>query len=159
MSSKNGATLVKMGATGKWDKGIQSSHVIRDFAPFEMDEPVKLGGADAGATPLEYIAAALNGCNAVMIPLIAKEQKFTFTNIAFDTQGLVDLKGLMGVQGVRTYFEKVHFTVEIETSESAAAIEKLKAEVERRCPVFNLFIAAGIAVEVDWKKTKSQEVN
>ena len=146
------STLVKMAAKGKWEEGIRSSHTIRHFDSFSMDEPVELGGTDSGGTPLEYIAAALNGCKAVMIPLIAKEQNFTYTNISFETVGIVDIRGLMGDENVKTYFQKVRFSLEIETEESDEALHNLKNEVERRCPVFNLFVDAGIPVDVDWKK-------
>lgn len=145
-------TLVKMAAKGKWDGGIKSINTIRHFDSFAMDEPVKLGGQDTGGTPLEYISAALNGCKAVMIPLIAKEQNFVFSNLDFETAGYVDIRGLMGEEGVKTYFQKIDFSVEIETNESDEALERLKAEVERRCPVYNLFVDAGITVEVNWKK-------
>lgn len=149
MTSKN-STLVKMGATAKWEAGIRSVNRVRDFDPFLMDEPVELGGTDTGATPLEYIAAALNGCKAVMIPLIAEEQNFTFTELNFDTTGILDIRGLMGEEGVKTYFQKVRFTLEITTEETEEAINKLKAEVERRCPVYNLFADAGIPVDAKW---------
>lgn len=144
--------LVKMAAKAEWDEGIKSTNTIREFESFKMDEPVNLGGTDAGATPLEYVAAALNGCKAVMVPLIAKELNFSFSGISFETAGYVDIRGLMGEKGVRTYFENIVFTLEIETEESDEALEKLKAEVERRCPVYNMFVEAGISVEVDWKK-------
>lgn len=149
MTLKNN-TLVKMGATAKWEEGIRSTNQIRDFEQFSMDEPVELGGTDTGATPLEYMAAALNGCKAVLVPLVAKEQKFTFTDLNFDTTGYLDIRGLMGEEGIKTYFQKIRFTLEIATNESEEAINKLKAEVERRCPVYNLFADAGIPVDAKW---------
>lgn len=151
MSTTNNA-LVKIAATAKWDEGVRSTHTIRDFEGFPMDEPVHLGGTDTGANPLEFIAAALNGCKAVMIPLIANEQGFAFTAIHFDTTGIVDARGLMGEEGIKTHFQKVRFVCEITTHESDEAIEQLKAEVERRCPVYNLFADAGIPVESKWIK-------
>lgn len=151
MTMKN-STLVKMSAKAKWEEGIRSSNTIRHFEEFSMDEPEELGGTDTGGTPLEYIAAALNGCKAVMIPLIAKEQGFTFTGLSCDTTGIVDIRGLMGEENVKTYFQKIRFILEIETKESDEAVEKLKDEVERRCPVFNLFTDAGISVDVKWIK-------
>ncbi|WP_096200528.1 OsmC family protein [Bacillus sp. FJAT-45350] len=145
-------TLVKISATGKWDEQVKSSHNIREFNSFIMDEPVELGGTDEGANPMEYIAAALNGCKAVMIPLIAKEQGFTFTNLDFETTGVIDIRGLMGEEGVNPHFQKVRFTVKIETEESEEAIEKLKSEVERRCPVYNLLADANVKIDAIWKK-------
>lgn len=152
MSSVKKSNLVKMGAKGKWEEGVRSVHTIRDFEAFSMDEPVDLGGKDTGGTPLEYIAAALNGCNAVMIPLIAKEMDFFFSGISFETVGILDARGISGVENVKTYFQKVRFSLEIETDESDEALSQLKNEVERRCPVFNLFVDAGIPVAVDWKR-------
>ena len=151
MSTKD-STLVKIAATAKWDEGVRSTHAIRDFEQFPMDEPVHLGGTDTGANPLEFIAAALNGCKAVMIPLIAAEQGFAFTALDFDTTGIVDARGLMGEEGVKTHFQKIRFTCEIATNESDEAINQLKAEVEKRCPVYNLFADAGIPVESKWIK-------
>lgn len=87
-----------------------------------------------------------------MIPLIANEQGFAFTAIHFDTTGIVDARGLMGEEGIKTHFQKVRFVCEITTHESDEAIEQLKAEVERRCPVYNLFANAGIPVESKWIK-------
>ncbi|MBE1556702.1 OsmC family protein [Sporosarcina limicola] len=152
MTTSKKSSLVKMAAKGKWEDGICSTNTIRHFEDFLMDEPTELGGTDAGGTPLEYIAAALNGCKAVMIPLIAAEQKFTFTDISFETTGIVDVRGLMGDENVKTYFQKVRFSLEIETTESDEALAILKNEVERRCPVYNLFVDAGISVEVKWTK-------
>lgn len=149
MTTKS-TNLVKMAAKAEWNEGIQSTNTIRNFETFTMDEPVNLGGKDAGATPLEYVSAALNGCKAVMIPLIAKELNFSFSGISFETAGYVDFRGIMGEEGIRTYFQNVDFTVEIETTESDDTLEKLKAEVERRCPVYNLFVEAGITVNTKW---------
>ena len=39
MSTTNNA-LVKIAATAKWDEGVRTTHTIRDFEKFPMDEPV-----------------------------------------------------------------------------------------------------------------------
>lgn len=152
MSAIGKSTLVKIGAKAEWEEGVRSTHVIRNFEPFSMDEPKSLGGTDTGANPLEHIAAALNGCKAVMIPIIAKEQNFTFSNIRLETVGTLDARGLMGDKNVKTYFQEIDFVLEIETKESDERINKLKEAVEARCPVYNLFTDAGIPVKVTWKK-------
>lgn len=146
------STLVKVTATGKWESGVKTNISVRNFPVFSMDEPTQLGGADAGPMPLEYVVAALNGCNGVMIPLVAKELDFTFSDIDFETTGIVDTRGLLGEEGVRTHFQKIRFHVNIQTEESEERIEQLKKEVERRCPVYNLFVDAGIEVDTKWSK-------
>lgn len=146
------STLVKVTATGKWESGVKTNISVRNFPVFSMDEPAQLGGDDAGPMPLEYVVAALNGCNGVMIPLVAKELDFTFSDIDFETTGIVDTRGLLGEEGVRTHFQKIRFHVNIQTEESEERIEQLKKEVERRCPVYNLFVDAGIEVDTKWSK-------
>jgi uncharacterized OsmC-like protein len=146
------STLVKVSAAGKWESGVKTNISIRNFPTFSMDEPAQLGGNDAGPMPLEYVVAALNGCNGVMIPLVAQELDFTFSGIDFETTGIVDTRGLMGEEGVCTYFQKIRFQANIHTEESEERIEQLKNEVERRCPVLNLFVDAGIKVDTKWSK-------
>jgi uncharacterized OsmC-like protein len=146
------STLVKVSAAGKWDSGVKTDISIRNFPIFSMDEPPTLGGVDAGAMPLEYVLAALNGCKGVMIPLVAQELNFVFSGIDFESTGIVDTQGLMGEEGVSTYFQKIRFTANIHTKESEERIEQLKQEVERRCPVLNLFIAAGIKLDIKWSR-------
>ncbi len=148
----NTNTLMKVSAVGKWEEGVKTNHNIREFESFLMDEPVELGGTNVGPNPMEFVVAALNGCKGVMIPLIANEQGFAFSGIEFETTGIIDTRGLMGEEGVTPHFQKMRLTVKIDTNESEEAIEKLKMEVERRCPVFNLFLDAGIEISSKWKK-------
>lgn len=147
MSSSN---VITVQAQTQWTSGVRSISQIRDFSPVIMDEPVALGGKDTGANPMEYVVAALNGCKAVMIPLIAKELKFEFSGLNFDTQGSIDLRGLMGVEGVSPHFQQLTFTVYIATEESDQRIAQLQAAVATRCPVYNLLRDAGVKLETQW---------
>ena len=51
---------------------------------------------------------------------------------------------------MRPYFEKVTITKTIQTNESAERIEKLKKNVEQRCPVSNLIRDAGVDLTIEW---------
>jgi uncharacterized OsmC-like protein len=146
------STLIKVSASGKWDSGLKTNIAVRNFSGFSMDEPVELGGTDTAPNPIEYVAAALNGCNGVMIPMIAQELGFNFTGIDFETTGILDTRGLMGEEGVSPHFQKIRFNVNIQTDENEERIEELKNEVERRCPVFNLFVDSKIEVDTKWTK-------
>ncbi|BAU26821.1 putative OsmC-like protein [Aneurinibacillus soli] len=146
------SSLFKVSATGTWESGVKTNISIRDFTSFPMDEPPVLGGTDTGPNPMEYVVAALNGCKGVMIPLVAQELGFTFAGIDFETTGIIDTRGLMGEEGVSPHFQKIRFHVNIKTEESEERIEQLKNEVERRCPVFNLFVDAGIKIDVKWSR-------
>lgn len=144
--------LLHVGSKTQWTSGVASQSQIRDFSPVIMDEPVALGGLDAGANPLEYLTAALNGCKSVMIPLVAKEMNFEFQSLSFDTNATVDLRGLLGVEGVSSHFQTLTFQVFIETSESDERLLALQQKVASRCPVYNLLKDAGVDMQSLWHR-------
>ncbi len=134
----------------QWHSGVQTHSHIRDFASVVMDEPAVLGGQNQGPNPLECLVASLNGCKGVMIPLIAKELGFAFSALSFDTEGVIDLRGLMGVAGVSTHFQSLTLTVTIHTEEPEARLLALQEAVSTRCPIYNLLRDANVALETRW---------
>lgn len=144
------ANLLEVAARSEWTSGLNTHSQIRAFDPVVMDEPVELGGENQGPNPLEYLVASLNGCKGVMIPLIAKELKFAFSELSFDTKGTVDLRGLMGDPNVSTYFQKLRFQVTIKTDESEGRLKALQDAVADRCPVYNLLRDAGVTLQTQW---------
>lgn len=149
MSTKE---LSKMETSGKWESGLKTSISIRDFSSLIVDEPANLGGTDEGPNPLEYVLAGLTSCTSVMIALIAKEQDFIYETASFKNEGTLDFEGLMGVEGVSTYFQTVNYTVYIKTEETDEKVSALKDAVEKRCPVLNILVNAGVNVEANWIK-------
>ncbi|MCF6094842.1 OsmC family protein [Microaerobacter geothermalis] len=146
------AQLIRVNAKGVWKGGVHTSISVRDFPSFDMDEPPELGGTDLGPNPMEFVVAALNGCVSVMIALIAKEQEFTYDGVEFESTGIIDLRGLAGVEGVSPHFQKIRFDVIFKTEESEERISALRREVERRCPALNLLKDAGVVLDAEWKK-------
>lgn len=144
--------LFRVSAAGTWALGLKTDINVRNFSTFQMDEPVELGGTDTGPNPMEYVLAALNGCKSVMISLIAKELDFKFDGIEFDAKGIIDLRGLMGVEGVSPHFRTIRLVIKIKTEESEDRIQELRRQVEKRCPAYNLLADAGIEMKVNWEK-------
>jgi uncharacterized OsmC-like protein len=123
---------------------------VRDFA-FQIAEPAKLGGSDAAPTPMEYVAGALSGCLSIVIEMVAAEQGVALSGIAVESEGRVDQRGLFGTAPVSPHFEAVDVTVRLATDEPAARLEPLKADVLKRCPVYNLLNDSGARVQIDWR--------
>lgn len=144
--------LIKFETSGKWVEGLKTSISARDFSPFIVDEPRNLGGTNDGPNPVEYVLGGLTGCTSVMIGLIAKEKNFTFQGVEFKNNATLDLRGLMGVEGVSPHFQSVDFEAIFTTDESDSLIEELKEEVEKRCPVYNLIKDAGVRIQSKWYK-------
>ncbi|PFG10365.1 MULTISPECIES: OsmC family protein [unclassified Marinobacter] len=144
--------ILEVAARSEWRSGLQTHSQIRGFDPVVMDEPKALGGQDQGPNPLEYLVASLNGCKGVMIPLVAKELNFEFSELTFDTKGMVDLRGLMGQPDVSTHFQSLTFAVNIKTDESAERLQMLQDAVAERCPVYNLLRDASVSMHTQWTR-------
>src|SRR5690554_7369291 len=52
-----------------------------------VDEPVQLGGSDAGPNPVEYILAGYAGCLNVVGHLVAKEMGMSIHKLSVEVSG------------------------------------------------------------------------
>lgn len=145
-------TILNVESKGVWKGGVKTEMSVRSFAPFMVDEPTDLGGTDEGPNPVELVLSGLSSCTSVMISLIAKEQGFAYQAAEFINSGQIDLQGMGGVEGISPHFQSVQFDVVVTTGESDERLQQLKAEVERRCPVMNLFLDARVPVTSTWVK-------
>ena len=68
-----------------------------------------------------------------------------------DHGGEVDGRGSRGVRGERPSFNWVKLKIRLHSNETPERLERLKKNVEYRCPVMNLFREADVDVEADWK--------
>ena len=112
------------------------------------DEP---NDGDTGPTPLETTLSALLGCEGVIIDRCARAMRFKFSGVDMEAEGEVDGRGSRGVRGVRPYFNWVKLNIRIHSNETPERLERLKANVEYRCPVLNLFREADVDVTADWE--------
>ncbi|HEY8346310.1 MAG TPA: OsmC family protein [Symbiobacteriaceae bacterium] len=143
--------LVTVRARGTWESKVKTALKVRNFPPFYSDEPQALGGDDTGPNPMEYVMAALNGCVSVMIHMIAQEMNFQYEAAEFLADGVLDVRGLMGVPGVQPHFLEVRQTVRIKTNEPRERLEELKQKVESRCPAACLIKAANVPFHSTWE--------
>jgi uncharacterized OsmC-like protein len=114
------------------------------------------GDGDTGPTPLETTLSALAGCEGVIIYRCATAMRFKYSAVEIDAEGEVDQRGSRGVRGVRPYFNWVKMAIRIHSDEPLERLEKLKKNVEYRCPVMNLFRAADVEVEANWQLVPEQ---
>ncbi|MBU6082019.1 OsmC family protein [Allobacillus halotolerans] len=142
--------LATLNVNGNLEEGLKNTVHVRDLAPFFVDEPERLGGTNAGPNPLEYFLGAYSACTSIMTSYAAKDLNFTYTGLDFDTNGSLDPRGFKGVEGIQTYFQTVTIQVEVETEESEEALKQLKETVEKRCPLHNLLVDAGVEVHSQW---------
>lgn len=112
------------------------------------DEP---NDGDTGPTPLETTLSALLGCEGVIIYRCATAMRFKYSAVEMEAEGEVDQRGSRGVRGVRPYFSRVRMTIRIHSDETPERLERLRKNVEYRCPVMNLFRSADVEVDASWE--------
>tara|TARA_A100001037_G_C15096961_1_gene611962 strand:- start:763 stop:1272 length:510 start_codon:yes stop_codon:yes gene_type:complete len=130
--------------------GARTVVSVRDTPGFVIDEPTERGGTNKGPTPVESVMGGLCGCDAAITHQVAHIMKFKYGDVSYSCDAEIDVRGARGVKGVRPYFEKVTVKKIFRSNESAERIEKLKANVEQRCPVSNLIRDAGVDLHIEW---------
>lgn len=117
-----------------------------------VDEPVTMGGKDSAADPLSTFLASLLACENVMAQIIAKEMEFDLQGISFETEGTIDVSGLMGNLEVDPKFQEVKVKAYVTTNESQERIDQMRNAVDQRCPIFRTIKDAGIPITNEWVK-------
>ncbi|KAF0982825.1 hypothetical protein FDP41_010804 [Naegleria fowleri] len=132
---------------------IESSANTCPTAKIIMDEPVALGGKGSGPTPLELSLASLSGCELITARYVARSMKMEIKTIeCTKMQGKIDVRGMRGVNGIPAHFTHVDMVYEVDTEAEDDRIQELRARVEKACPVYQLFKAAGVVMNCEWKK-------
>ncbi|KAL0479110.1 rpoB [Acrasis kona] len=117
-----------------------------------LDEPETLGGEDLGTTPLHALLASLCGCETATARYYAKKMDFDFRTIKFNhVEGILDTRGYAGIDAnIPSHFNKVILKAQVETNEPHERLLQLKKKVEKHCPVYAMFVKAGIEMDCEW---------
>lgn len=115
-----------------------------------LDEPVAMGGVDAGAAPLELLAASLTGCTNVIMNRIASDLGLRLSDGKIGVTLELDERVLSG-SSVRTAFPKVMLNISATCNASPEQLEILKSRLAACCPVSVLFRRAGSEVIESWR--------
>lgn len=127
---------------------LRSGHVLIS------DEPPGFaggfGGANEGPTPTGFLAAAFAADIPAMLNRIARELGFEIVSLKARVQFAWNPRGIAGAEGIAPVpFEAVS-DITLKATADAAAIDRMKAAYERRCPLHNLFKLAGCRMQDNW---------
>jgi uncharacterized OsmC-like protein len=149
---ENDATkeIRRVRAKTEWKGKLETVHRVRDFS-FTIDEPEKIGGTNKGPTPLEYVLGAYNGCLQVVVETIARELDIRIANIALESVGTVDRRGMFGTADVSPHFQQISTIIDVEIIEGKERVRELQEKLYQRCPMYNLIKDAQIKQEIIWK--------
>jgi len=118
-----------------------------------MDEPVSMSGTGKGPTPLELSLMSLSGCETITARYVARSMKVNIASIScVKMSGTLDVRGMRGTAGIPAHFQNVDVVFELDTDMDDEKINVLKERVEKACPVYQLFKAAGVTMNSEWKR-------
>lgn len=128
-----------------------------DYGTITTDEPTAHGGTGEGPSPLQTVLGALCGCEAVTFNRTAADLDFDYSDIEFEAEFTIDIRGRMGRRDVRPHFQTIRVQATVTTQESENRLAEVVEEAERRCPVFNLVVDAGVNVRMVWVRREPVE--
>ena len=139
LASEGAQTIARFNVTSFGIKGLHRQVKIRDFT-VDVDEPPSLGGEDNAPNPVEYALAALATCQEITYRLHADALGIPLKDVSVKLEGELDLRGFFGAgPGVRPGFLRITGSVSFDSPAAMEDLQRLKAVVDARCPVMDLF--------------------
>lgn len=110
---------------------------------FYVDQQIKVGGTDAGASPIDHLFASLAGCIATTARIMATQKQITLNGMDIKVEGSLDThviygkstEGRPGVTGIQV-------CVDLDSSMSEIEQREFLEELRSRCPVWDTISAA-----------------
>lgn len=140
-------TVASTGSGVAQDITVQGDHEHH----FTSDTYPAFGGADAAPSPLAYTLGALTSCNQISAQLVAKELGIRVGEFSFTARGDLDPSVFVGGADGNANFDAVVVEASVETDAEGEAFDHFVSELERRCPVTQLFRRSGLDYTSTWK--------
>lgn len=108
-----------------------------------VDQPVPMGGSDAGPSPVDYFLIALAGCIATMARIIGKQKRYEYRGINIKVDGDLDTDVLMGIKTEpRPGFYDIRVHISIDSDMTQEQKEAFVEEIDSRCPISDNIVNA-----------------
>jgi uncharacterized OsmC-like protein len=102
------------------------------------DEPRSVGGSDTAQSPVELMLTSLATCQAITYRIWAAELGIALDRVEVEVTGHIDLRGLLGVDGVDPAgYERLDVRIHLTGPETAERYGELALAVDRHCPVLD----------------------
>lgn len=110
----------------------------REFR-FDADHPEVFSAEDNGATPTEILLVALATCLTAGVATVAENRAIQLRSVRATIEGDMDVRGVLGIDtDVRNGFSNIRVTYDIDADASAADIEALVAQSQKRSAVYDI---------------------
>lgn len=113
-----------------------------------------LGGKDSAPSPVAYSLASLGSCNQVTGSVVAKDHNITLGEWHVTVQGVLPTAVLVQGEQGNPNWESVSLKARVQTNIKGGngdpKFQHFVAEIERRCPITQLFKLSGVTFTSEW---------
>jgi uncharacterized OsmC-like protein len=146
-------TVATFAVSGKGTGVAQTVRVGGSTHEIRVDTLPAFGGADSAPSPISFALAALVSCNQVVAQIVAKDLGIRLDAFEFDASADLDTAVLVGgSRDANANFESLTLEAKIRTNATPEQFAALKAETERRCPVYQLYARSGVRLTTTWHR-------
>lgn len=132
-----GAVTLKAGASAEGRSGVRRIR-IRDFQVIS-DSPPDFAGYNLGPSSPELLLGALSSCLTHTYLIHASDQGVALESLQAEVSATIDPRaGAEGHEAIPVYPQDIRYTVTLVSPANAEEIAKLRATVEKFCPILNL---------------------
>lgn len=115
-----------------------------------IDERVESGGTNQGISPVETLLTALIGCTNRITHKVAAANGVDIADMTIDLESRFDRRGTQLMEEVNVPFPEIALTITLTTDADAAAIESVKSDLQKFCPVSKVLRQAGTTITETW---------
>jgi putative redox protein len=146
-------TTVTMKMSATCPHHARSDISVRDLESV-IDEPTERGGTNLGFTPTETMVAALIGCTNVITQRISEGYDLHIDAMEIDVEADFDRRGVMLQEDVKVPFPHMTLNIDIKSPNDPADFEKVKADLQKFCPIAKVIRESGTVIDENWTISK-----
>ena len=138
-------------------EGHAASHARTDISVRDLevviDEPEARGGTNQGPSPTEDLMSALIGCTNVITHKIAHKHGIEIKSLDVRVETQFDRRGVSLEEEIAVPFPEIKLIVDLTTDASPEAVEMVKTELAKFCPVSKVLRQSGTVITEEWNVT------
>jgi uncharacterized OsmC-like protein len=142
-------TVVTLKLDGNCASHARTDVSVRDVKT-TIDEPKERGGTNQGLTPTETLMASLIACTNVITHKVAEKNGVDIDSMKVRVEAQFDRRGVTLAEEVAVPFPSITLHIDLVTGADAAAVEKVKRDLHKFCPVSKVLRACGTEVKEEW---------
>ena len=146
MANSNPMIIKKIKLHGACRTPTRTDVTTRDVG-VTIDEP---WGTNHGLNPIETFLSSLIGCTSVTTHKLAEVNGIEIDAMSVEAELTYDQRGVLFVEEIDTPFHEITLNIDLTTSGDDAALEQIKTDLPRYCPIAKAMRQSGTIIVENW---------